>query len=110
MKIAFRIAVAAASVFLFVSSGDAGFSQTTKAGASRTEVSTTKAKATPKPKTSRKQKAADEAKAKALAEARRPRICETRNTQCNYGAGAVGEPCSCWSKTGAPDAGLTARR
>jgi guanyl-specific ribonuclease Sa len=109
LKIAFRVAVAVASVFLFVSSSGASFSQTTKAGASPTQVSTTKAKANPKAKTSRKQKAADEAKAKALADARRPRICETRVGQCSYGVGAVGEPCSCWSKSGAPDAGLTVR-
>ncbi len=107
MKIAFRVAVAAASVLLFAASGDVGFSQTTKTAVSKAHVSTAKAK--PKPKPSRKQKAADEAKAKALAEARRPRICETRNAQCSYGAGPVGEPCSCWSKSGAPDAGLTAR-
>jgi hypothetical protein len=113
LKIGFRVAVAAVSVLLFAASGNMGFSQTTKTGVSQAHVSTAKTKPSTKPspkaKTSRKQKAADEAKAKALAEARRPRICQTRNTQCSYGAGPVGDPCSCWSKFGAPDAGLTAR-
>ncbi|MBD9556364.1 MULTISPECIES: hypothetical protein [unclassified Ensifer] len=110
MKNTLRAAVGVASVLLFLSSGMAGQAQTVKSGASRAQETTTSQKAKPKTKMTRKQRAADEAKAKALAEARRPRICKTRENECSYGAGPVGEQCSCWSKSGAPDLGITVRR
>ncbi|MBP1882412.1 hypothetical protein [Sinorhizobium mexicanum] len=38
-----------------------------------------------------------------------PRQCTTRQTQCYYGTGPAGEPCSCWSNEGAPDHGITTK-
>ncbi|MBB4188042.1 hypothetical protein [Sinorhizobium terangae] len=38
-----------------------------------------------------------------------PRLCKTPQTQCYYGTGPAGEPCSCWSNEGAPAHGITTK-